>query len=66
LNHVQTDAFNRPNRTIGASEITPNRTCQGHAETDAIVTKADGLPDKGAQPSRVVRAGAQGSLGVFL
>jgi hypothetical protein len=23
LNHVQTDAFNRQNRTIGASEIAP-------------------------------------------
>jgi hypothetical protein len=23
LNHVQTDAFNRQNRTIGVSEITP-------------------------------------------
>jgi hypothetical protein len=26
LNYVQTDAFNRQNRTIGISEITPNRT----------------------------------------
>jgi hypothetical protein len=39
-NHVQTDAFNRQNRTIGASEITSNRTCQRHAKTDAIDPKA--------------------------
>jgi hypothetical protein len=38
-NHVQTDAFNRQNRTIGASEITSNRTCQRHAKTDAIDPK---------------------------
>jgi hypothetical protein len=40
----QTDAFNRQNRTIGISEITPtNRTCCGHAkidENDPFQTKA--------------------------
>jgi hypothetical protein len=38
-NHGQTDTFNRQNRTIGASEITSNRTCRGHAKTDAIDPK---------------------------
>jgi hypothetical protein len=36
LNHVQTDAFNRQNRTTGISEIARNRTCRGHAKIDAI------------------------------
>src|SRR5882762_442591 len=34
LNHVQTDAFNPQNQTIGIPRLTPNRTCWGHAKID--------------------------------
>jgi hypothetical protein len=34
LNHVQTDAFNRQNRTIGISEINPEPDMLGHAKID--------------------------------